>query len=80
MYLSWWRPQDPFYASSHVIDAVVQKVKTEGFRIGTDIMFKKQNKLYMNVMLFNEYISTILLPYIARGDQILGVSMNQRFF
>jgi hypothetical protein len=47
-------------------DAVVRKLKTEEFRIGVDIMLKRRDKASMNALLFNEYISTVLLPHIVR--------------
>jgi hypothetical protein len=56
----------PFLVSSQETDAVVRKLKTEGFRIGIDMILKKQDKPYMNAVLFHEYILTILLPHIAR--------------
>jgi hypothetical protein len=63
----------PFLVSSQGTDAVVRKLKTEGFRIGIDMILKKRDKSYMNAVLFHEYISTVLLPYIAR------VRSNPRF-
>jgi hypothetical protein len=56
----------PFVVSSQISDAFVWKSKIEGFQIGTEIIFKKREKLYMNAELFHEYMSTILLPDIAK--------------
>jgi hypothetical protein len=56
----------PFLVSSQVTDAAVRKMKTEGFRIGIDMILKKRDKPYMNAVLFHEYISTVLIPHIAR--------------
>jgi hypothetical protein len=64
----------PFVISSQVSEAVVWKLKTEGFRIDIEIRLKKREKLYMNARLFHEYISTILLPYIAKVRSNLGLT------
>jgi hypothetical protein len=56
----------PFLISSQVSDALVRKLQTEGFRLGSDIMLKKPDDPDMNTMLFNEYVSIVLLPLIAR--------------
>jgi hypothetical protein len=56
----------PFLVCSQATDAVVRKLKTEEFRIGIDMMLKKRDKPDMNGVLFHEYISTGLLPHIAR--------------
>jgi hypothetical protein len=56
----------PFLLSSQATDAAVGRLKTEGFRIGIDMILKKRNKPYMNAVLFHEDISTVLLPHIAR--------------
>jgi hypothetical protein len=55
----------PFLVSSQAIDAVVRNLKTEGFRIGIDMILKQRDKPYMNAVLFHEYISTVLLPHIT---------------
>jgi hypothetical protein len=55
----------PFLVSSQATDAVVRKLKTEEFRIGIDMIFKKRDKPYMNAVLFHEYISIVLFPHIA---------------
>jgi hypothetical protein len=62
-----------FLVSSQATDAVVRKLKTEGFRIGVDMILKKRDKPYMNAVLFHEYISTVLLPHIARVPSNLGL-------
>jgi hypothetical protein len=56
-----------FLVSCQATEAVVvRKLKAEGFRMGIDIILEKRDKPYMNAVLFHEYISTVLLPYIAR--------------
>jgi hypothetical protein len=55
----------PFHVSSSVTDAGVRKLKTEGLRIGIDIILKNRDRPYTNVMSFNEYLSAVLLPHIV---------------
>jgi hypothetical protein len=40
----------PLLLSSEVTDAVVRMLKSEGFRIGIDVILKKQDKPYMNAI------------------------------
>jgi hypothetical protein len=54
----------PFFVCSQVNDAVERALKTQGFRMGIDLIIKRRNKPYVNSDLFHEYISTVLLPYI----------------
>jgi hypothetical protein len=54
-------------------DAVVRKLKTEGFRIGIGMILKKLDKPYMKAVLFHEYPSTVLLPHIARARSNPGL-------
>jgi hypothetical protein len=68
----------PFVLSSQVSDAVVWKLKIEGFQIGTEIILKKREKPYMNAELFHEHISTILLPQIAKVGSNLGLTGTSR--
>jgi hypothetical protein len=53
----------PFFVCSHVNDTVERNLKTQGFRMGVDLILKRGNPSYMNSQLFREYISTVLLPY-----------------
>jgi hypothetical protein len=50
------------------------EVKIGGSRIGAEIILKKLEKPYMNAALFHEYISTILLPHIAKVRSNLGLA------
>jgi hypothetical protein len=70
----------PFLASSQLIDVVVRKLKTEGFRISIHFIIKKREKPYMNAVLSNACISTVFLPHIARVRSNPGLTMNQQFF
>jgi hypothetical protein len=67
----------PFIVPFQVSNAVVWKLRTDGFRIGTETILKKQERPYMNVKLFHEYIPTILLPHIARIRSNLGLTDEQ---
>jgi hypothetical protein len=70
----------PFLVSSHVSDAVVRKLKTEGFRIGIDTMRRKEGKPYVNAMFFYEYISIASFHTLQGCGQVPGLRINQRFF
>jgi hypothetical protein len=54
----------PFLVSSLATDAVETRFKQMGFRMGADLILRKRSKPYMSAELFDEYISTVLLPYI----------------
>jgi hypothetical protein len=54
----------PFFVSSYASPTVERRLKTEGFRLGFDLILKHRNKPYISSQLFAEYTSTILLPYI----------------
>jgi hypothetical protein len=56
----------PFVVSSQVNDHVTDTLKSEGFRIGSDMVLRKRDKPYMNATLFAEYLSTVFLPHIAK--------------
>jgi hypothetical protein len=54
----------PFLVPSQATDAVVRKLRTEGFRIGIDMILKTRDKPYTNVVLFHKYIDV----HILEGD------------
>jgi hypothetical protein len=56
----------PFVVSSQVNDRVISTLKSEGFRIGSDMILRKGDKPYTNAALFAEYVSTVFLPHIAK--------------
>jgi hypothetical protein len=56
----------PFVISSQVNDRVISTLKSEGFRIGSDMILRKLDKPYMNAALFTEYVLTVFLPHIAK--------------
>jgi hypothetical protein len=63
-----------FVISSQVSDAVVWKLKIDGFRIRTQIILKKREKPYINAELCHEYILTILLQHIVKIRSNLGLT------
>jgi hypothetical protein len=56
----------PFVVSSQVNDRVISTLKSEGFRIGSDMILRKRDKPYMNAALFAEYVSAVFLSDIAK--------------
>jgi hypothetical protein len=54
----------PFFVCSQINDAVERRLKTEGFRMGVDLILRRRNKPYMNSTLFGEYISKVFIPYV----------------
>jgi hypothetical protein len=54
----------PFFICSQINDAVERRLKTEGFRMGVDLILRRRNKPYMNSTLFFEYISKVFIPYV----------------
>jgi hypothetical protein len=43
-----------FMVSSRVNDTVIEKLKTDGFRLGFDMILKHRQKLYMTAALFQQ--------------------------
>jgi hypothetical protein len=64
LYFSCRRRYDTFFVSSQVNPTMERRLKSEGFRLGVDLILKHRNKSYMSSQLFAEYISTVLLPYV----------------
>jgi hypothetical protein len=56
----------PLIVSSQVNDRVISTLKSEGSRIGSDMILRKRDKPYMNAALFAEYVSAVFLPHIAK--------------
>jgi hypothetical protein len=53
-----------FSVSSQVNPTVKRQLKSEGFRLGVDLILKHRNKPDMCSQLFAEYILTVLLPSV----------------
>jgi hypothetical protein len=47
---------------SQVNPTVERRLKSEAFRLSVDLISNHQNKLYMSLQLFAEYMPTVLLP------------------
>jgi hypothetical protein len=45
-------PLTPFVFSSHVNDKVIETLKTEGFRMGVDMVLEHGQKAYVTAILF----------------------------
>jgi hypothetical protein len=56
----------PFFVCSQIHDTGERRLKTEGFRMGLDLIIKWRTEPYMNSQLFAEYISTVLLPSLDK--------------
>jgi uncharacterized NAD(P)/FAD-binding protein YdhS len=54
----------PFFVSSQVNPMVERWLKSEGCRLGVDLILKHRNKPYMSSQLFAEYTSTVLLQCV----------------
>jgi hypothetical protein len=65
----------PFMVSSQVHDSVIERLKTEGFRMGVGLILERRQKPYMTAALFQQYVITVLIPFINRirtNDQLAG--------
>jgi hypothetical protein len=65
----------PFLVFSQVNDSAIETLKTEGFRMGVNLILARRQKPYMTAALFQQYITTVLTPFINRGwtnDQLAG--------
>jgi hypothetical protein len=56
----------PFFVSLQVNDNVTRRLKSDEFRINSDVRLRKCDEPYMKATLFTEYRSTVLLPHIAK--------------
>jgi hypothetical protein len=55
-----------FLVSSHVSNSIFKTLKSEGVRIGSDIILRGRDKPYMNPGLFAECLLMVLLLHIPR--------------
>jgi hypothetical protein len=65
----------PFVVSSQINDSVVERLKTEGFRMGVDLILERRQKPYMTAALFQQYVTTVLIQVINQAgtnDQWAG--------
>jgi hypothetical protein len=65
----------PFMVSSQVNDSVIEILKTGGFRRGVDLILERWEKPYVSAALFQQYRTTVLIPFINwvwTNDQLEG--------
>jgi hypothetical protein len=61
--------------SSQVNDSVIERLKTDGFRMGVDLILERRQKPSMTAALFQQYATTVLIASINRvriNDQLAG--------
>jgi hypothetical protein len=56
----------PCVVSSRVNDKVIETLKIEGFRMGVDMVLKHKQKAYVTATLFQQYGTSVLIPFIDR--------------
>jgi hypothetical protein len=56
----------PFVVSSQVNDKVIEMLKIEGFRMGVDMVLEHRQKAYVTATLFQQYETSVLIPFIER--------------
>jgi hypothetical protein len=57
---------NPFVVSSQVNDKVTETRKIAGFRMGVDIVLEHRQKAYVTATLFQQYVTSVLIPFIER--------------
>jgi hypothetical protein len=65
----------PFILSSQVNYSVIERLKTEGFRMGVDLILEDRQKPDTSAALFQQYIITVLILFInilRTNDQFAG--------
>jgi hypothetical protein len=65
----------PFMVSSQVKDSVMERVKFERFRVRVELILERRQKPYLSAALFQQYITTGLIPFINKlrtNDQFAG--------
>jgi hypothetical protein len=70
-----WRINDILVVSSQVDDSVIERLKTAAFRLGVDLILAHRQQPYMTAALFQQYVTTVLIPFINRvrtNDQLAG--------
>jgi hypothetical protein len=56
----------PFVVFSQVNDKVIEMLKIEGFRMGVDMVLEHRQKAYVTATLFQQYVTSVLIPFIER--------------
>jgi hypothetical protein len=65
----------PLMVSSQVNDSVIESLKTEGFGMEVDLILEPRQKPYLAAALFQQYVRTVLIPFINRvrtNDRLAG--------
>jgi hypothetical protein len=68
----------PFTIFSQVNDKVIKQLKFERLRMGVDMIPEHRQKPYVTAALFQEYVTTVLIPFIERlqtNQEFRGKSM-----
>jgi hypothetical protein len=66
-----------FMVSSQVNDKVIEQLKIEGFRMGVDMILEHRQKPYITATLFQQYATTVSIPFIERlrtNQEFIGKS------
>jgi hypothetical protein len=58
----------PFIVSSQVNDSVIERLKTEGFRMGVDLILERRQQPYLTAALFQQYVTTVLITFSDFGN------------
>jgi hypothetical protein len=56
----------PFVVSSQVNGKVIETLKIERFRMGVDMILEHRQKAYVTVTFFQQYVTSVLIPFIER--------------
>jgi hypothetical protein len=56
----------PFIVSSQVSDKVIEPLKIKEFRMGLDMVLEYRQKAYITATLFQQYVTSVLIPFIKR--------------
>jgi hypothetical protein len=56
----------PFIVSSQVNDKMIETLKIEGLRMGVDMVLEDRQKVYATATLFQQYVTSFLIPFIER--------------
>jgi hypothetical protein len=54
----------PFMVSLQVNDSDIERLKAERFRMAVDFILERRQKPYMTAALFQQYVTTVMIPFI----------------
>jgi hypothetical protein len=55
-----------FVVSSQINDKVIETLKINGFQMGMDMVLEQRQKAYVTATLFQQYVTSVLIPFIER--------------